>query len=534
MRLLYLTAGLRSLGSDYFQGRKLFERLRERCESDPLLAYSVWADAWTESGDVYDDRWADQVVTERAFRAYGPDLIVIEGGMFEQGSGRWRVPSELLRQTISRGGVVIAADNGRSIFGDEACWDAIHSSDAVRLTGLTARRDSLYEEHLDGRVQYLGDPENEGAYGALICYPERMILPDEWVMATLDGVNRVAVSQAVAIVPHGIWLATGNQGTTGALLRDQWVDRSAHLPWAVAWQVDAGFMVFISGGVTSDRLLEQGDNDVWLTNVATHLLDAVEREAQARAPLRRLNDALRAGQQLATYLDDEAAGEVYARIADAEAEDEIRSAMQRAEQIPAAERSLRDELDEDLDALDERARRSLLTAELARLQLDGLGGGNADLEYAGPTHLYSRALEIELYERLFAPFRDSDQRKLPEAPADERAAHSVRLLETFLRTGKPPALGTMALILTNVGHKLADSEPNDFAVFLRHRLEGDASAFCASWPRQVSSYVDKYRNRAAHTGTLSREDCTAARAFLLGEPRRLLAALIAAAPLPGP
>ena len=92
----------------------------------------------------------------------------------------------------------------------------------------------------------------------------------------------------------------------------------------------------------------------------------------------------------------------------------------------------------------------------------------------------------------------------------------------------------MALILRNVGHKLADTGPNDFVAFVHDRLEGDAGAFCASWPRQVSSYVDKYRNSAAHTGTLSREDCEAARAFLLGEPRRLLAELIAAAPRPVP
>jgi hypothetical protein len=533
MRLLYLTAGLRSLGSDYFQGGSLFDRLREHCEDDPLLGYAVWADAWTDSGDVYDDRWADQVVTEHAFRAYDPDLIVIEGGMFERGSGRWRVPRELLTQMIVRGGVVIAADNDRSVFSDDACWEAIHSSEARRLTGVTARRDALYEKAVGGRVQYLGDPDNTGPGGTLICQPDRMILPDKGLMPIFAGVNRLAVTQAVAIDAYGLWLATGNEETTGALLRDTWVDRSAHLPWATAWQVDAGFMVFISGGVTSDQLLEQGDNDVWLTNIAAHLLAEVEQEAQARAPLRRLNEALRTGQQLVTYLGDDAAGEVYARIADADAEEEIRGAM-RAQELPTAEKSLRDALAAHLDALHERARRSLLTAELARLQLDGLATKDADLEYAGPTHLYSRALEIELYERLFAPFRASNRTKLPGVTSDERAARSVGALETFLGTGRPPTLGTMAQVLINVGYNLADVEPNDFVVFLRERLGTDATDFCASWPRQVSSYVDKYRNRAAHTGTLSRDDCEAARAFLLGEPRRLLAALLAATSSPAP
>jgi hypothetical protein len=533
MRLLYLTAGLRSVGSDYFWGRKLFERLRDRCETDPLLAYAVWADAWTESGDIYEDRWANQIVSEQAFRAFAPDVIVIEGGMFEGGSGRWRIPPDLLRQTIARGGVVIAADNSRSIFEDDACWEALHSADGRQLTGVAPRRDRLYEEMTGGRVQYLGDPDNTGRYGALICHPERMILPADWVMPTFDGVERVAVSQAVAIVPHGVWLATGNVETTGALLNDYWVDRSAHLPWATAWQVDAGFMVFISGVVTSARLLGQGDNDVWLTNIATYLLQVVEREAQARAPLRRLNEALRAGQQLTTYLDDAAAGEVYARIADAQADEEIRRAM-RADDLPAAEGSLREALDEHLDALAEHSRRSLLTGELARLQLDELARSGADLEYAGPTHLFSRALEIELHQRLFAPFRETGQTRLPDPSAgDQRAAHSIHLLEIVLRKGKPLSLGAMAQILTNLGEKLADSAPNDFAAFLHDRLEGDATKFCASWPREVSSYVDRYRNEAAHTGTLSREDCEAARAYLVGEPRRLLAALIAAAPRVG-
>ena len=132
-----------------------------------------------------------------------------------------------------------------------------------------------------------------------------------------------------------------------------------------------------------------------------------------------LNDALRAGQQLATYLDDDAAGEVYARIAEAEAEEEIRTAM-RAQEIPVAEQSLRDALDEHLDALGERARRRLLTGELARHQLDGLGGGNADFEYAGPTHLYSRALEMSCMNACSPRLGTATERSSPRPQATNK------------------------------------------------------------------------------------------------------------------
>src|SRR5438093_3859726 len=91
----------------------------------------------------------------------------------------------------------------RAIFQDDACWEVLDSPEAVGITGVTARRDSLYEGATGGRVQYLGDPDNTGRYGAVICYPNRMILPDDWIMPIYEGVERLAVSAAVAIVPDG-------------------------------------------------------------------------------------------------------------------------------------------------------------------------------------------------------------------------------------------------------------------------------------------------------------------------------------------
>jgi hypothetical protein len=81
----------------------------------------------------------------------------------------------------------------------------------------------------------------------------------------------------------------------------------------------------------------------------------------------------------------------------------------------------------------------------------------------------------------------------------------------------------MAFCLLNLGCKTRSVDQNGFAEFLRTRLQ-DLEAFCDDhkFPGRLIEYVREYRNKSAHVAKLSKDECMAARAFLLEEPIQLL------------
>lgn len=203
-----------------------------------------------------------------------------------------------------------------------------------------------------------------------------------------------------------------------------------------------------------------------------------------------------------------------------------------------AERAAVDSLDEDLEAeigaawvqLSPQAQSSLLQGDRLRLDIKrfaeatGIPG-----DFALPVFAYCRALEIELYRRIFLPFKNfkGPTRNGSSNPADD---HSAEILEQFQTAGRPLGMGQMATCLANLGCGESGVR-HVLASFLRGHLV-DATEFCASrYPRWLKKLALGYRNRAAHISSISESDCEKARAYLLSEPRRLLLALVELAPV---
>lgn len=69
-------------------------------------------------------------------------------------------------------------------------------------------------------------------------------------------------------------------------------------------------------------------------------------------------------------------------------------------------------------------------------------------------------------------------------------------------------------------------KPNGFAQYLASRLSS-IDIFCDGYgfPQRLMKYVQEYRNKSAHVSRLSKDECMAARAYLLEEPVQLLVAL---------
>jgi hypothetical protein len=96
-------------------------------------------------------------------------------------------------------------------------------------------------------------------------------------------VSEVCVAGSVSLAGFAQILATGNQGTSGTLRNDVWVDRVDAFPWASVAGVGRGYAVLIAGAVSSDYLLQRcPDNTRWLLQIGQHLVDEAEAE-RARA-----------------------------------------------------------------------------------------------------------------------------------------------------------------------------------------------------------------------------------------------------------
>jgi hypothetical protein len=172
----------------------------------------------------------------------------------------------------------------------------------------------------------------------------------------------------------------------------------------------------------------------------------------------------------------------------------------------------------------------LVTAEVIKDELLVWAATDPALDFAPAVQMYSVALEKEIFEKIFRPFRDSGTaRFLPEVTGQSSLDKSLEALRTFVSNKRNLTLGDMAFCLLNVGCKLRNSNNNGFVQFLRERLD-DLDNVCdeKGIPGRIIKYSQEYRNRAAHASRLSREECLEARAFLLDEPIRLLIALVEA------
>jgi hypothetical protein len=338
-------------------------------------------------------------------------------------------------------------------------------------------------------------------------------------------VASIIADHAVELIPApGLVdvLASGNRTTTRVLAGDLPVptplgDRPEHCPFATVRAIGDGFSCFISALVTPDWLLEHGgQNDIWLLNVIELLRASSKAEADLRRPIRAIQRAYRAAQEAALYLDGDAAGQVLAHIM----QSDVDEAVDEFDQLPQLGDRVKRAFGEHWAWLSPRCRASLRTGELLNAELRR--HDDDDIDFAPAVHVYSRALETELIDKIFEPFKASGV-ALPETSGDPDVDQSLALLRRYTeRPGaKPPTLDVMARCLINVGHRFQDRPGNTFLLFLQDRLI-DPDQFCRDFPKKLNSYIDRFRNRAAHIDYVSESDVREARAFLLEEPVPLL------------
>lgn len=166
----------------------------------------------------------------------------------------------------------------------------------------------------------------------------------------------------------------------------------------------------------------------------------------------------------------------------------------------------------------------LVTGDLLFQELSENNQFGIDVDFSAVVIAYSKAFERSLSLLIFDPFRNSSfSSLLPEQTGRKKWDDSIELLRDFSTHDKKLTMGQMIYCIQNVADQLRDSPNNGLRDFIRSFV-GDIDDFFDNndFSSRALNYVYTYRNRAAHVGHLSEEDCVRARGMLLEEPLELI------------
>ncbi len=190
--------------------------------------------------------------------------------------------------------------------------------------------------------------------------------------------------------------------------------------------------------------------------------------------------------------------------------------------------------------LDEEVRRFLSTGEILLKELERLDGGNAD--YAPVVMEYAKALESHLHREFFVSFKESLRRDgilsneniyqcdfgpIAPSPSERRGIErTVSELRMFLSEDKPLTMGAMWHILLRARQ---ETKPSPVLGMLAAHLRNHKKAarlfeteFSEGWGR----FIESFRNRAAHSDSITLEQAKECRDLVLGSDRSLLRLLV--------
>ncbi len=274
LRTLYLQKRLSISGRDALIGRRLYDLFRN-ASADILLGHLVLRN--DEFAGVPDHIRGSDFISESLLREFDPNVVYLEGGLFADRRGKWKIPQDMLQAICEKGGIILIADAGY----DTLIEYAEHYRAAAKFLGASARYRSIDDDNslvygLDSKRFWQGHRE-------ILCDPRQMVV-DDWLRPIYQDIPQILVGAPVALAEWGSVVASCNKDTTGTLSADVWVDRVNPCIFASTAQRGTGFVTLIAGHVSSDTWLEQRpDNGLWLTRMARHLRQQADEDRQRKA-----------------------------------------------------------------------------------------------------------------------------------------------------------------------------------------------------------------------------------------------------------
>jgi len=225
-----------------------------------------------EASKYTDPKIRDDIVPYNLIKQLDPNLVYIEGGLFVDDKGCWKIPREKVEELTRAGAVVIVADADHNELTQHKSYYQEASSLFLSLVDY-GKKDFPHPVYgADLSSFWKGDRQ-------IVCKPEKMII-SEWLRPIYSDISEILVGIPAKLASWQHLVASGNQDSTGVLQDDRWVDRMDCCPFASAGNLGVGYVVFIAGNVSSDVWLERCPENVkWLTNLGEFL---VEDAARAR------------------------------------------------------------------------------------------------------------------------------------------------------------------------------------------------------------------------------------------------------------
>jgi hypothetical protein len=274
LRTLYLQTSSSVDGRAGLAGRQLYDALRLRSE-DSLLAHRILPTPIAGAANAGQSR---ESLSVECLREFAPNLIYIEGGLFADDLGAWKIDWPVVEDMVDRGGVLILADCG------------------TRELSRHRQRYEYAASFLRARAQFT---INGVVYGAdrlhswqdptqILCRTGQMVISD-WLRPVYDGVDEILVSQPARLADWQEILVSGNADTTESHepKGSRKLQQTGPCILGSTARCGFGYVVFIAGEVSADLWVERcPSNARWLANLAEYLQrDAERNHSQARSQI---------------------------------------------------------------------------------------------------------------------------------------------------------------------------------------------------------------------------------------------------------
>lgn len=274
LRTLYLQAAPTIDGRDGLAGRKLFGEFCARSK-DCRSAYRVVQNVAVSQRECGLSR---ERLSEEWVRDFSPNVVYIEGGLFADDRGTWKIRWPEVESLVERGAVLIVADCGAP----ELRRRRFPYAHAARF--LRARPEFPSDAKRRGSRTSISAVEHK----EIVCDTDSIIVT-KWLRPALSGTSKIAVRHPVNLGGWENIIAAGRMDIAGTGRPGHRAQAAPENPliFASAARCGLGYVVFIAGEISADDWTERfPGNARWLVNVSELLVEHAEQNSsRAVAPV---------------------------------------------------------------------------------------------------------------------------------------------------------------------------------------------------------------------------------------------------------
>ncbi len=196
--------------------------------------------------------------------------------------------------------------------------------------------------------------------------------------------------------------------------------------------------------------------------------------------------------------------------------------IKKQEKLERLHCAAREALEDNWERIGSDSREMLTAANLIRNDLMLYAQVKPELDFVAPVLFYARALENELYTKVFKPFAEvSNTFNYEYEASNPFLKEAIWSLKQMCERGRKPNLGEMAHCLNTLTTPKVYG--NWFRTFIKTHIRDYECLFVEQvFPQRMVGFINAYRNRWGIIGPLTRQECEKCEEYLFCEPVKLL------------